>query len=1310
MSNKDIDREFDIAIVGMSGRFPEASNIKEYWENLKEGRECFTRLSDEQIKASGVDPEIIKDPNYIKVSPVLKDYDKFDARFFGYTPREVSMMDPQQRLFLECCWEAFEDAGYNPHAYDEPVGVFGGSAINSYMVFSGVHNRFYSEFLPSVVGNDNSFLANRVSYQLNLSGPAVTVQTACSTSLVSVHLSVQSLLSGECSMALAGGVAVWVPHEAGHLHKEGSVFTKDGHCRAFDSKATGTIFGSGAGVVLLKRFDEAKADGDTIYAVIKGSAVNNDGAKKTDYTAPSVDGQAEVIVEALANSGLSADDISYVETHGTGTFIGDPIEIRALTKAYRAFTNRKQFCKIGSVKPNIGHLDAAAGVSGLIKTVLAMNHKMIPPSINFDEPNPAIDFENSPFSVNDKLTPWESADGNPLRAGVTSLGMGGTNAHIILEEAPPVERPAVKEEWPLLLTYSAKNPEALDDYSGKLADFLRENPDTELPNVAYTLQKGRKDFTHKRYLVAENREHAVDMLENLPRASVKTYSDHEENREVVFLFPGQGSQYVKMSRDLYNKNNVFRTYLDRCAEILRPVMKLDIRHLLFPDEGNEEQASVQLKNTVNTQPVIFSIEYSLAMYWMDMGVNPVAVLGHSLGEFTAACIAGVFDLETGLKLVAKRGSIMQELETGSMLAVMLPPDEVEEYLNPRLSIAGINTPTSCIVSGDHEAVEALKQIFKEKDVYTRVLATSHAFHSHMMDPVLESFREFASSMDYKSPEIPIISTVRGDWASAEEVISPDYWVENIRNPVKFAEGVAKLFDKPEWIMLEVGPGNTLTTLAKQHPEISPKQVLLQSLRHPKLEENDNVFALNTFARLWSCGYPVNWDVLYRNNPAYKIPLPTYAFQRIRCWIDPVVSASDMSKDDGSLDSQEDTFSENGSTKKDIKAEMREIWQEFLGIEDIKDDDDFFELGGNSLVAVQLFDELKYKLGVQLPLSALFEAPTIKEITKLIEPDVRINEESKNERSDVLVKIQSEGKEPPFFCIHGHFGNVMFLRDLAMKLGKDRPFYGIQSVGLAGNEEPLTSIDEMADRYIREMKAIQPNGPYHFGGYCYGTMVSRAIAKKLDDMGEQYAPPIMIDPQPNAYRKVLKNSVINAFRKAANNQRIEVHQSNLKDNNIKKKIGYLFEKSKTRIINAVKSKLLFGLVELRKWINIPMPVILQEVELCNMFAHKRYSKKLDNNFSSEVELIISKPLTEKFSEDPEKDWSGFTKGKMNVHLIEDDGIIMSGVMFDEPYVGGLANVMKDIMTSKPDADTIEKPINGKKMPDRKKSKKPLIAST
>ena len=1282
MKSESTNSAFDIAIIGMSGRFPKAKNIQEYWENLKNGRECFTQLNDEQILASGVNPELLEDPDYVKVSPILDDYDKFDAQFFGYTPREASMMDPQQRLFLECCWEAFEDAGYNPHEYEEPVGVFGGAAINTYMIFSGVHNRFYTEFLPSVVGNDNSFLANRVSYQLNLNGPAVTVQTACSSSLVSVHLSVQSLLSGESSMALAGGVAVWAPHEAGHLHKEGSVFTKDGHCRAFDAKATGTIFGNGAGVVLLKRLDDAIKDNDTIHAVIKGSAVNNDGAKKTDYTAPSVDGQARVVVEALANAGVSADDISYVETHGTGTFIGDPIEIRALSKAYQAFTNRKGYCGIGSVKPNIGHLDAGAGAAGLIKTVMALKHKMIPPSINFDEPNPAIDFKNSPFYVNTILKKWESEDGSPLLAGVTSLGMGGTNAHVILQEAPVIEKPEVEDQWPLLISYSAKKESALDDYSAKLAEFLKTNPNTSLPNVAYTLQTGRKEFPYKRFLIAENRDDAITKLEKLPAASVKTFSDHADDREVVFLFPGQAAQYVNMGLDLYKNNSVFRSYLDTCAELLQPILNVDIRDIIFPESGDEEKATEQLQNTVYTQPTIFSIEYSLAMLWMDLGIKPVAVLGHSMGEFTAACVAGVFDLETGLKLIAKRGSIMQELELGSMLTVMLPPSEVEEYLNDRLSISVINTPSSCVISGDTEAIEAIKKVFDEKDVYTRLLETSHAFHSHMMDPVLEEYRDFVSTMTFSPATIPVVSTMKGDWASPDELRNPDHWVANIRQPVQFADAVEKLFDRRDWILMEVGPRNTLTTLAKQHPEISPDQVVVQTMRHPKQPQDDNIFTMAALGRLWSCGYQVEWERVYKDNPVHKIPIPTYAFQRTRCWIDPEISGSNFHPKTADHEQTINELDNNSSGERNVIEELTTIWEEFLGVEDIKKDDNFFDLGGNSLVAVQLFDELKRKLGVRLPLSALFKAPTIEQFAELIEPEVSETKvvQPKKSHSSVLVKIQGEGKERPFFCIHGHFGNVLFFNELAKLLGKGRPFYGVQSVGLSGEEDPLTSIEAMADRIIQEIKEVQPHGPYSFGGYCYGTLVSREIARKLDEMGEEYDPIVMIDPHPPAYKNVLNEEDIKSFKNFSFNQRKDKHGSQIKNRSLNQSVTYLWDKISGKLTFMSKIKAFNAYIRIKDLIPMSMPAAFRDVELANRVAHDNYVSKLRGDFKADVELLLPKEIMEQISSDPTSYWAGFTKGQINIHLIEDDGIIMNGEMFKKPYVHGTAKVIQSIWES------------------------------
>ncbi len=847
----------------------------------------------------------------------------------------------------------------------------------------------------------------------------------------------------------------------------------------------------------------------------------------------------------------------------------------------------------------------------------------------------------------------------------------------------------VEDRWPLLLTYSAKNEAALDDYSTKLAEFLKENSDVELSNVAYTLQTGRKEFPYKRFLAAGNREDAIEKLQKLPKTSVQTHSDYAENREVVFLFPGQASQYVNMGRDLYKSNPVFRKYLDLCADILEPIMDVDLRELMYPEPGREEEATNQLQNTVFTQPTIFSIEYSMAMVWMDLGIKPVAVLGHSMGEFTAACIAGVFDLETGLKLIALRGSIMQELESGSMLTVMLPPSEVEPYLNERLSISVINTPSSCVISGDDEAIQAVKKVLDAKDIYTRLLETSHAFHSHMMEPILEKYRKFASTMTYNKPSIPVISTVLADWVSPDDLTNPDYWVANIRQPVRYAEAIEKLFDKPEWILMEVGPRNTLTTLARQHPNISPDQVLVQSMRHPKQQNDDNEFALEALGRLWSCGYPVDWKRIYKDNPVYKIPLPTYAFQKIRCWIDPVKNGTEFTSNNGNTGNLSDDFDEHQeSEKRNVTEELTAIWEEFLGVENIKPKDNFFELGGNSLVAVQLFDELKRKLGIRLPLSTLFETPTIEEIAKLIEPEImeptvvvkRKKVPSRKKHTSVLVKIQPEGSERPFFCIHGHFGNVLFFYDLAMQLGKNRPFYGVQSVGLSGEEDPLTSIEAMADRIIQEMKEVQPEGPYSFGGYCYGTLVSIAIAKKLDEMGETYDPIVMIDPQPHAYVNLLDEEVVKSFKQVSFEQRKVHHGSELGNRSFKQSLGYLYEKTANKLRFTFKRKSLEFYIRMKGSATLNMPEFFRDVELANRVAHDNFVSKLRSDCKADMELLLSKEVTEKFTSDPASAWAGITKGNMNVHLIEDDGVIMSGEMFKQPYVQRTAEVIKSIWES------------------------------
>ncbi|MCH8559030.1 MAG: acyltransferase domain-containing protein, partial [Balneolia bacterium] len=1087
--------------------------------------------------------------------------------------------------------------------------------------------------------------------------------------------------------------------------------TKDGHCRAFDAKATGTIFGNGSGVVLLKRLDDAIADGDTVYAVIKSSAVNNDGAKKTDYTAPSVDGQTEVVTEALNKAGISAEDISYVETHGTGTFIGDPIEIRALTKAYSAFTSRKGFCGIGSVKPNIGHLDAGAGTAGLIKTVLALRNRLIPPSINFDEPNPALDIENTPFYVNSTLKKWESPNGSPLLAGVTSLGMGGTNAHLIVQEAPVVERPQVMDQWPLLLSWSAKKEGALDDYAAKLARFLKEKPEVSLANVAFSLQTGRKPFDKRRYLVADSREDAIQKLEKLSAVSVKTFSDLADEREVVFMFPGQASQYVNMGLDLYQNDPVFRKSMDECAELLKPLTGVDIRDLIYPEAGGEEQAKEQLHNTVYTQPAIFAIEYSLAMMWMDLGIKPAAVIGHSMGEFTAACIAGVFDLETGLKLIAMRGKIMQELEKGSMLTVMLSPAEAGPYLNERLSVSVINTPSSCVISGDDAAINELKELFDAKEINSRVLNTSHAFHSHMMDPVLETYRAFASECSFSAPAIPLLSTVTADWISAGEISSPDYWASNIRQPVNFAGAAEKLFEHPEWVLMEIGPGNTLSTLVRQHPDAPEQQIAVPSMRHPKQQQNDQSFALAALGRLWSCGYKVDWKRLYKENPVYRVSLPTYAFQRIRCWLDPETSVNGvLSHAEGAENGQAemDAFG-TPSQKKTLTEELTGIWEEYLGVENIKPDDNFFDLGGNSLVAVQLFDEIKRKLGVRLPLSTLFSAPTISEIAKVIEPmlpepesraepaahvqpeaakengTAGRQEQAEKKLSSVLVKIQGEGEGRPFFCIHGHFGNVLFFHKLAQLLGKDRPFYGVQSAGLSGEEDPITSIEAMAERIVTEMREVQPHGPYSFGGYCYGTLISREIVRLLDQVGETYDPVVMIDPHPPAYRNVLAQGAVSSFEKFSINQRKEKHGAEIGKRSVVDKLRYLAEKISWRVRFGSKVRALNAFIKLSGSKKRRMPAVFRDVELCNRVAHDNYVKKLSADFNADVELLIPKQISESYAHAPDFGWNGFTGGKMNIHLIEDDGQIMSGEMFKQPYVNKTAEIVKGIWNKKGDAD-------------------------
>jgi acyl transferase domain-containing protein len=876
-----------IAVVGMAGRFPGARNLTEFWRNLRDGVESITTLRDEALLSAGVTADELENPDYVRAAAILDDIDRFDAAFFGLSPRDAAIMDPQHRQFLECSWEALENAGWAPEQFEGRVGVYAGSGMNSYLINNLLRNSELVAsaglFLLKQTGNDKDVLATRVSYQLDLTGPSLAVQTACSTSLVAIHLACQALLAHECDMALAGGVTIEIPHGLGYLYREGEILSRDGHCRSFDAAASGTIFGSGLGVVVLRRLDDAIRDGDFIHAVIRGTAINNDGARKVSYLAPSVAGQADAIIEALTVADVSADSISYVETHGTGTSVGDPIEVAALTRAFRLTTERSGFCAIGALKTNIGHLDAAAGVAGFIKTVLALEHRQLPPSLNFSKPNPLIDFEHSPFYVNNRLRTWET-DGQSRRAGVTSLGIGGTNAHAVLEEAPPPSTSGPSRPWQLL-TLSAKTPSALDAMAQNLADHLADNP-TNLADAAFTTHTGRKAFRFRRAVVCETPTDAAGALRRSDPKRVISSAARETERPVIFLCSGQGSQYVAMGRGLYESEAEFRATIDFCAEYLRQFIGTDLRTILFPSDADTAAAAESLNQTRFTQPALFVVEYAMAKLWSAWGIEPAAMIGHSVGEFAAACLAGVFSLEAALEVIAERGRLIQSMPGGAMTAVPLPESRVASMLNGKLSLASVNSDEQCVISGPDHAIGDLEKSLADKGIRYHRLMVSHAFHSSMMDPIVRQFAEFVRRFEPAPPRIPFVSSATGDWITDAEATSPDYWSRQLRHTVRFSEGIAKALKAPGAILLEIGPGHTLSALCEQSPAFAASHEVVSSLRSRSDDSSDAEFVVHALGQLWAAGKKIDWKGFHSHERRRRLPLPTYPFERERYWIEP----------------------------------------------------------------------------------------------------------------------------------------------------------------------------------------------------------------------------------------------------------------------------------------------------------------------------------------------------------------------------------------------------------------------------------------
>ncbi|MGK7924069.1 MAG: beta-ketoacyl synthase N-terminal-like domain-containing protein [Spirulina sp.] len=1156
-----------VAIIGMAGRFPGAKNLTEFWHNLTLGKESIAFFSEAELLASGVDSNLVKNPNYVKASPILDDIEKFDADFFSYRAKEAELLDPQQRLLLECAWESLEDAGYDPLTYDGAIALYAGAVMDTYLlnnIYPNRHKLDPNDTLNPItidsfggfqmmVANDKDYLTSRISYKLNLTGPSINVQTACSTSLAAVHLAIQSLLDGSSDLAMAGGVSVQVPQTIGHLYQEGMILSPDSHCRAFDARAQGTIFGSGVGLVVLKPLEMALQDRDYIYAVIKGSAISNDGGSKVNYFAPNGEGQTRAAAEAIARAEIDANSISYVETHGTGTFLGDPIEIDGLTQAFRLSTQKRQFCAIGSVKTNIGHLQIASGIVGLIKTVLALHHGKIPPSLHFNEPNPQINFADSPFYVNTQLQDWEVKD-YPRRAGVNSLGIGGTNVHVVLEEWNQEERQQGTgngEQGKQLLLLSAKTATALETATVNLANHLNSHPELELADVAYTLTVGRKTFAHRRIAVVPNLEDAANTLRD--NQKILTNSGKVKTRSVAFMFSGQGSQYVNMTRELYETQTTFTEQVDKCCALLQSHLGFDLRDIFYPSEGQTETATEKLKQTAITQPALFVIEYALAQLWMSWGIKPAALIGHSIGEYVAATLAGVFRLKDALALVTARGKLMQSMPTGSMLAVPLPAEEVKTLIaETSLEIATINSSENCVVSGTTADIEAFEKELASKEIEGRRLHASHAFHSSMMEGMLEPFSEKVKQVKLNPPTIPFISNLTGTWITAEQATNPSYYAQHLRSCVRFADGVKQLFNDPNQILLEVGPGRTLSTLAKRHPEKPTEQIILTSVRHPKEEGSDVSFLLKALGQLWLAGTEIDWIRYYGEEKHYRVPLPTYPFERKRYWIDPpkqqpiydrvnyqqlwqsaveagLVQAQEgiaqfekpevegvatgketlAKKPDISVELSEQSELELSSTyeapRTEIEQAIANIWEQVLGINPIGIHDDFFELGGDSLIAVQLIGKLRSKLERDLSTKNLFNAPTIAELAEGIEPTTSLkNATLELALPSCVVKLKTgSSQKKPLFLVHPAEGQVNEFRKLSHLLDPQQPVYGLQAPGLEEETSLHSStVEEIASHYLEAIRVIQLNGPYFLGGHSFGGYVALEMAQQLINQNEK----------------------------------------------------------------------------------------------------------------------------------------------------------------------------------------------------------------
>jgi acyl transferase domain-containing protein len=860
----------EVAIIGMSGRFPGARSIDEFWENIKNGKESISFFSDQELEEEGIESALLKNPAYIKAKGYMHNVEFFDAGFFSYSPKEAQLMDPQMRILHECVWEGLEDSGYNPEEYKGAIGLFLGASVGhewlAKISMHGVESPLDVFSTPQL--SDKDFISSRISYKLDLKGPSSTIFTACSTSLVCVHQAVQSLLSGECSMAIAGAISSSLPNKSGYFYQDGMLNSRDGHCRPFDAGATGTVFSNGVGIVVLKSLEDAISDNDNIYAIIKGSAINNDGSRKVGFTAPSVTGQAEVLRAAFKAADVSPESIGYIEAHGTGTAMGDPVEFEGLKIAFN--TSKKQFCRLGSVKANIGHLDTAAGIAGLIKTVYALKNKVIPPTIHFEKPNPQIDLENSPFKINNALEVWDEKQ-FPRRAGVSSFGVGGTNAHIVLEEFPHHNKVAANSRYQLVL-FSGRTEGALKEASRSLTRHIKKNKNTDLESLSYTLQVGRKHFNCRNFILAKDLNEIVEQTGKMPAGkTIKSFNPPY----IVFMFPGQGSQYMNMAKGLYDSIPFFKKELDQCFKITKENAGIDLRGIIF--SSNERENEALIDRTDISQLLIFSFEYALSNLLIHYGIKPDAMIGHSIGEYTAACVSGVYSFTDTIRLITSRGELMKRADEGSMLSIPLPSVEVIKFLNASIEIAAVNSPNNTVVAGKPEDIKKLQHVLAEKGIASILLNTSIAFHTRSMKSLASEFAIGIAHIKSQKPNIPYISNVTGRWMDQEEP-GAQYWAEHLVKPVKFSDGIGQLLNRENAVFVEVGPGNVLTTFVRHHKTKNQDLAVLNFVRHQHEQQSDEYYFLNRLGQAWLSGVKINWGKLYESKSVNRISCSNYSFE------------------------------------------------------------------------------------------------------------------------------------------------------------------------------------------------------------------------------------------------------------------------------------------------------------------------------------------------------------------------------------------------------------------------------------------------